>query len=116
MVAANGSPRARALAAGLRQARRDRGVSLRELAKHISSDASNLSKIELGKKVPTPELVARILGALHTPQEEYERILELARNASEPNGLTVGMPGITKQLAGSIESEQESSRFMFGHQ
>lgn len=43
---------------------------------------------------------------MHVPSADCDRILDLARNASEPNWLTVGMPGIPLQLAGVVESER----------
>lgn len=55
------------------------------------------------------ETTARILGALHVSTREYERIIDLARNADEPNWLTVGVPGIPQQLAGVVESERAAN-------
>jgi transcriptional regulator with XRE-family HTH domain len=108
MATANGSPspRARALAAALRKAREDKKISVRALADRLSIDQSHLSRIETGKRIPTEHTTVLILGALGTPREERERIIELARNAGEPNWLTVGMPGIPQQLAGAVESER----------
>ncbi|WP_190822284.1 Scr1 family TA system antitoxin-like transcriptional regulator [Saccharopolyspora pogona] len=107
-VATANGPRARALAAALRQARQERNMSIRELGRKLSFDQSNLSKIENCKKVPSVELTARILGALGATPEECERILALARRASEPNWLAVGIPGLPEQLAGAMESEREA--------
>ncbi|WP_010306491.1 helix-turn-helix domain-containing protein [Saccharopolyspora spinosa] len=107
MATANG-PRARALAAALRQARQEQNMSIRELGRKLSFDQSNLSKIENCKKVPSIELTARILGALGAKPDECERILALARRASEPNWLAVGIPGLPEQLAGAMESEREA--------
>lgn len=108
MTTANG-PRARALAAALRQARQQQGMSIRSLGRKLSFDQSNLSKIENAKKIPNVELVARILGALGTESDECERILALARKAGEPNWLAVGIPGLPEQLAGAMESEREAT-------
>ncbi|MBB5159717.1 hypothetical protein BJ970_007316 [Saccharopolyspora phatthalungensis] len=54
-----------------------------------------------------------ILAVLGTGPSERERILDLAKNASEPNWLTVGMPGIPQQLAGAVESEREASAIVY---
>lgn len=65
-----------------------------------------VSHWETGRRVPPPEDVASLLGAIGVTGDERERILHLARNASEPNWLTVGMPGIPEQLAGAVECER----------
>jgi transcriptional regulator with XRE-family HTH domain len=109
MATAIGSPRARALSAALRKAREERGMSLRELARRVSMNYSHLSNLENGKRLPSVETTATILGALRVPGDERERILDLARNAAEPNWLTVGIPGIPQQLAGVVECERAAS-------
>ncbi|MGI8312435.1 helix-turn-helix domain-containing protein [Saccharopolyspora hattusasensis] len=115
MATANGSPRARALSHALREARREHGISTRELADRLSIDQSHLSRIETGKRVPSVETTAMILAILRTSPEERERILALARNASEPNWLTVGIPGIPQQLAGAWECERAASSITGWH-
>lgn len=112
MATANGSPRARALAAALRQARNDRGISARQLANKLSIDQALLSRIETGKRIADVETTARILGALGTASAECERILDIARHANEPNWLTTGVPGIPQQLAGAVASERDASVIM----
>jgi transcriptional regulator with XRE-family HTH domain len=104
-----GTPRARALSASLRKARVDSGIGLRELGRMLSISHTDLSLWENGHRVPHVETVAMILAAIRVSPEERQRILDLARNAREPNWLTVGMPGITQQLAGAIESERAAS-------
>lgn len=118
MATANGtrSPRARALAAALRKAREDFGVSNRELAGILGIDQSHLSRVETAKKVPSAETTAMTLAALRTPPAERERILDLARNAGEPNWLAVGVPGIPQQLAGAWECERAASSITQWHQ
>ncbi|MGW3472672.1 helix-turn-helix domain-containing protein [Saccharopolyspora sp. NPDC000995] len=115
MATATGSPRARALSAALREARKEHGISTRELADRLSIDQSHLSRIETGKRVPSVETTAMILAILRTSPEERERILALARNASEPNWLTVGIPGIPQQLAGAWECERAASSITDWH-
>lgn len=110
------STRARALAAALRKAREERGISNRELAGRLAIDQAHLSRVETGKRVPNPEMTALILGELRTPPKERDRILELARHASDPNWLTVGIPGIPQQLAGAWECERAATRITEWHQ
>lgn len=117
MATVNGSrsPRARALSAALRKAREERGISNRELAGRLSIDQSHLSRIETGKRVPSIETTAMILATLQTPPAERERVLDLARNANEPNWLTVGIPGIPQQLAGAWECERAATAITAWH-
>lgn len=68
-----------------------------------------LSHWETGRRIPTPEDVASLLTAADITGDEKERVIELARHASEPNWLTVGMPGIPHQLAGAVECERSAS-------
>lgn len=99
--------RSRALGAALRKARLEERPrqSLREFAADLGIRFASLSEWETGKKVPKAEDVARILTALGVSQGEYARIMDLARNAHESNWLMVGIPGVSQQLAGTIECE-----------
>ena len=110
------SPRVRALAAALRTAREEHGISNRALAGRLSIDQSHLSRIETGKKAPSIETTAMILAALRTPPEERARILDLARNAKEPNWLAVGTPAIPQQIAAVHECERAATNITEWHQ
>ncbi len=68
-----------------------------------------MSHWETGRRIPTPEDVASFLAVAGVTGQERQRLLDLARNASEPNWLTVGMPGIPQQLAGAVECERSAS-------
>jgi transcriptional regulator with XRE-family HTH domain len=87
MKAPLATPRARALAAALRDARVSRGVGQRELAHRLGLTHPRLSHWESGRRLPTSEEVAGILGCLRVVGEERDELLELARNAHEPNWL-----------------------------
>lgn len=104
-----GTPRARALSAALRSAREASGIGLRELSRKLSISHALISHWENGRRVPTTESVAMVLATIGTPPDERERILDLARNADEPNWLTVGVPGVPQQLAGAVECERAAS-------
>jgi len=101
-----GTPRARALAAALREARRSSGFGLRELARKLSISHTQISHWERGERVPNVENVAMMLGALRVSKGDRNNILELARKTGEPNWLTAGASGISAQLAGAIECER----------
>lgn len=103
------TPRARALSAAIRSVREKSGISGRELSRRLGVSHGTVSHWETGRRVPTPEDVAGLLGAAGVTGKERHRLLELARHASEPNWLTVGMPGIPQQLAGAVECERSAS-------
>ncbi|WP_433870547.1 helix-turn-helix domain-containing protein [Saccharopolyspora sp. CA-218241] len=103
------TPRARALSAALRTAREASGFSGREVSRRLGVSHSMVSHWERGRRVPTPEEVASLMTAIGVIGAEKDRVVELARHASEPNWLTVGMPGIPQQLAGAVECERSAS-------
>ncbi|MQA09393.1 MAG: helix-turn-helix domain-containing protein [Pseudonocardiaceae bacterium] len=106
MAATTGSPRIRALAAALRQAREGAGVGVREVARRMGIQHSTVSYWETGRRSPRIEDVGGYLVALGVSGDERERILNLARDASEASWLTVGVPGMTNGLAGVLECER----------
>lgn len=105
MAAPPTSPRVRALAAALRKTRKDHDVGMRELGLKIGISHSMISFWENGHRVPTPEDVAGFLAGLGVGGDEKERILVLARNATDPNWLTSGYPGMSPALAGVLDCE-----------
>jgi DNA-binding XRE family transcriptional regulator len=102
-------PRARALAAALREAREVTQTGLRELARRLQISPTQISNWETGRRVPNIEQVAMILASLRTSPADRENILELARKADEPNWLTAGVEGVPVQLAGVVECERSAS-------
>lgn len=108
MVANTGSPRARALAGALRQAREQNGASLRSVAKQLDISPSVISYWETGKRIPNSEDVASYLTVLGVTGTSREAILEMARSASETDWLAVGIPGISQQLSGVMECERQA--------
>jgi transcriptional regulator with XRE-family HTH domain len=109
MAATPGTPRARALSAALREARKASGFGVRELARRLSLSHVQISHWESGHRVPKLEAVAMILAVIGASPDERERILDLARNVGEPIWLTVGGKGIPQQLAGVVECERTAS-------
>jgi transcriptional regulator with XRE-family HTH domain len=111
------TPRARALAAAIRDLRESAGISGRALSIRLGLSHGMVSNWETCQRLPSPEDVASLLTALDIVGDskvsidaaEKERLLDLARHAAEPNWLTIGMPGIPQQLAGAVESERAAS-------
>jgi transcriptional regulator with XRE-family HTH domain len=104
-----GAPRARALSGALRKAREDAGVSVREVARRLGISHSVVSYWETSKRVPRIEDVASYLTAIGVTGDEREAILTLGRDADAQNWLTVGIPGISQQLNGTMECERAAS-------
>ncbi|MFB9687094.1 helix-turn-helix domain-containing protein [Amycolatopsis plumensis] len=98
------TPRARTLAAAIREVRTDAGCGLRELARRIGIHFQLLSQWEYGLRNPRLEDVTAILGALGVVGARKQQILALARGASEPGWITYGPAGV--QLAAVIECEK----------
>lgn len=107
-----GTPRTRALAAALRRARTDADVGVREVARRLDMSHTTISQWETGKRVPNPEDVSAFLAAIGVTGRRRDDILELARNASDPNWLAAGLPGVSQQLAGAIQCERTSNEMV----
>lgn len=97
------TPRARALGAELRRARERKKLTTRALAAMIGRNGSHISRWEQGKLIPTEADTATVLAHLGVNGEERDRLLELARDAADPDWLA---PGIDKQLAVLTEYER----------
>jgi transcriptional regulator with XRE-family HTH domain len=66
--------RALALGAAIRKRRRERRLTLNQLAEQVPMSASNLSRIELGSQGPPPdETIERIAAALQADPQELLR-------------------------------------------
>lgn len=100
------TPRSRALAVAMRNARESAGIGQRELARRLGVSQPQLSFWERGLRVPKLEDVASILACIGVTGTERERILELARHAAEPNWLAGAVPGISPAMATIVECER----------
>ncbi|MGH3096482.1 MAG: helix-turn-helix domain-containing protein [Streptosporangiales bacterium] len=110
MAATTDTPRARALAAALRNARMSREIGLRELSRKISLSHTLISQWEQGHRLPKIEDVAAVLTGLGAEAEERTRIVELARRAGDSDWLTTGVPGASQKLDGVVECERTAVR------
>lgn len=107
------------LAALLRTARLDRGLSGQELADVLDWSQSKVSKIENGRTRPSTSDVEAWLDACHAPQEVARRSLELTEaalvesrhwRAVHARGLRSGQDGVRtlEQRADTVRSFQPS--------
>lgn len=108
MVATTGSPRSRALAGALRQARESEKITMRTVGSRIGLSHSVISYWENGKRTPRLEDVASYLTAIGVVGDKREHILDLARDASKSDWLPTGIPGIAQQLDGVLECERHA--------
>jgi len=59
----------------IRALREQKDISLREFAKRLDNlSAAHLSDIELGRRLPSPELLEKIAGKLEVPLEELQKL------------------------------------------
>lgn len=102
-------PKARALAAALRQARKESGVTLVDLAGRAGMSKSVLDRIEHNNRSVTPVEVARLLGALGITGESADALVQLAEEANTPNWLATGA-GVPLQVATLADYEANAKR------
>lgn len=102
-------PKARALAAALRQLRKDSGVTLVDLAGKIGMSKSSLDRVERNTRAVTPVEVAMLIGALGVTGPQVDVILQLAVEANSPNWLATGS-GIPLQVATVVDYEASAER------
>ncbi|MFI0468514.1 Scr1 family TA system antitoxin-like transcriptional regulator [Saccharopolyspora sp. 5N102] len=100
------TPKARALGSALRDAREERGLGLRQLAKQIECPPGTLSRWETGDRCPKPADVARVLATLGVTGDRYEEILDMTRNADASHWLAVTLPEQRQQLSALLEFER----------
>lgn len=104
------SPRAKALGAGLKEARESRKLGVRELARRLDISHATLSRYESGVRWPTVEDVAVILGSLGIANEQREQLLALARDPDRSKWVSVGMTEQQRQLATLLDYEAIATR------
>lgn len=106
MAATTGTPRARALAAALREARTSRDIGLRALARQINVSHTLVSQWENAHRLPKVEDVLVVVTGIGLDAAERARIVELARHAGDSDWLTAGVPGVSQKMMGVLECER----------
>lgn len=111
MASSADTPRARALGAELRDARDRARLTQRALAALIGGKrtSSHIARWENGKLIPSIEDTATLLQALGVQGDERARLLDLARDARDPNWVA---PGVDRQLAALTEYERTADRIV----
>lgn len=101
-------PQALWLGADLRAARERAGLGVRELAKRLDMNHARISLWENGKKVPATGDVERYLDAIGIDDDERVRLVDMAKQAKEPNWLAAGIPGVAEELGALMEIERRA--------
>lgn len=78
-------------------------MSTRRVAHLVGRSSSHVSRWETGNLTPSEADTATVLAVLGVTGAERERLLELARDALDPNWVA---PGVDKQLAALAEYER----------
>ncbi|RZS44662.1 helix-turn-helix protein [Herbihabitans rhizosphaerae] len=103
------TPKARALGESLRAARKERDMTLRDLAKLIECDPGQISRWENGERVPKLDQVARILTKLDVTGERYDTIVNLAHGTDDGRWIAITPPEQREQLVALVHFEQSAT-------
>ena len=106
------SPQARLLGGQIRTLRKQAGYTGRELGQRLGVGHAAISRYETGRRVPSPDMLSRIIGALAVPAGHAEELLELARRASSANLIGDTGSGLHKHLIDLAELEREAARIV----
>ncbi|WP_089302683.1 helix-turn-helix domain-containing protein [Haloechinothrix alba] len=106
MARTGDTPRARALGAELQHLRELAGLSTRQLAAQLGKNNVTITRWETGQYPPTAEDAARLLGTLGVTGAYYDELVEMARDADDPNWV---LPGVDKQLSALIKFERTAT-------
>ncbi|SFE63704.1 Helix-turn-helix domain-containing protein [Actinopolyspora alba] len=106
------SPRAQALSKELKQARQERGLTVRALADMLGWSHARVSRIENAKQGITVEDVSTLLGYLRLESRDRDRLIKMTRDLNEPAWWEVHK-GVNSQLASLIDAEQRALRITY---
>lgn len=110
MTDKHSASRARALAAELRDLRRQAKLTTREAAARVGVSSASLNRSELGTRMPPLEEVAALLVVYGVTGLDRERVLGLARAANPSGWWETGGNALPKQLPTLITFESQATR------
>lgn len=102
--------KARGLGAELRELRKGAGLTVRGLEERLSFSRSTISRIERGDRVPSAEDLGAMLAIYNVTGKRRKELLQMAKDADQPNWTEIGDSGIPRQLAALLEFEREATR------
>ena len=107
-------PQARALAAGLRDARAKATLPMQWVADQLGWSQSTISRMEAGKRPVTPEEVATLLATYRVTGEARDRLIAMARDADRPSWLeSARSEGLPPQAIMLAQYEAEATRLVY---
>jgi transcriptional regulator with XRE-family HTH domain len=106
-MARTNTPRAHALGAALREHREAACLTIRKLGSLLDRHHTAITRWENGRIAPSVADTSAVLGILGVTGPERDRLLELARDAADPNWVA---PGVHRHLAALTEYERTASR------
>ncbi|GAA4291943.1 helix-turn-helix domain-containing protein [Actinokineospora soli] len=106
------TPKSVALGGAIRQARQERGETLRDFAKRMQLDPGMLSRWETGSRSPKPEHVARMLTALGIYDQRYKELMTLAYGTDADQWVAGTQPEQRQQFAAFAACEQVATRIV----
>ncbi|NHD19445.1 MULTISPECIES: helix-turn-helix transcriptional regulator [unclassified Actinopolyspora] len=109
MAGTNGTPKAKALGARLKEARKAAGYTVRGLADQLGLSHSAISRWETGARSPETEDVASVLAVTGASSADRSELLEMARGTNDPQWLSVQSGDRERQMAALLEFERDSS-------
>jgi transcriptional regulator with XRE-family HTH domain len=105
--------RARALAAELRELRRQAKFTTKEAADRVDISAASLNRTELGTRMPSIEEVSALLLLYGVTGVNRERVLEMVRAANPSGWWEIGGHALPKQLPTLINFESQATRITY---
>lgn len=108
----HGGARTRGLAAELKELRARSGLSTREVAKRVGFAIATLNRMENGQRRITPEDAASLLAIYGITGARRTKILDLAREADQPNWWAVGGDQLPLHLRTLISMEAEATKIV----
>jgi transcriptional regulator with XRE-family HTH domain len=103
------SPRARALAAELRAARKSKRLSQGVIADQLGWSVSKVSRVETAKSGVTEADVSALLAVLRVRGGDRDHLLKLARELDQPAWWELHS-GLPAQMRALIDAEQQAAR------
>jgi transcriptional regulator with XRE-family HTH domain len=101
--------RARALAAELKELRRQAKLNTREAAERVNISSASLNRTELGTRMPTIEEVSALLVVYGASGVARERVLEMVRMAKPSGWWEIGGSALPKHLPTLINFEAQAT-------
>ncbi|MGP4015112.1 helix-turn-helix domain-containing protein [Saccharopolyspora sp. 5N708] len=106
------SPRARALAAELRAARKSRRLSQGQIADQIGWSIAKVSRVETAKTGITEADVSALLAVLGVRGKDRDHLLKMARELDQPAWWELHS-GLPAQMRALIDAEQRAKRITY---